>query len=180
MSAEGGESLRLRPDQLLEVIGLHELPIEPVGARGPFFRVLPEYYELTYLEQNEFGRRYVSEAVEVPRREPFLPEVVLFYAADGHPVLIAKLSEYKEIEDGGVRAPTMIRVDWPEDDSWLELAFSSMKRFDNAEALIKRDIAPSPRQRGKDVGVVIRVDQSIHRPIVPATAPATQDTTNAP
>ncbi len=159
MAADAGGELRLRPDQLLEVLGLNELPIEPQGERGPYFRVFPEYYELVFLEEDASGRRYIAEAVHVGRREPFLPEDILFYAPDGHPVLIAKLSDYKAVEAGGVLAPRMIRVDWPEDASWFELRFSGMERFDNPAAYDAR-IAQSPLERGEDIGLVIRVDRS--------------------
>jgi hypothetical protein len=176
--------LPIRPDVLLDVLGLGELPAETSGPGGPVFWVREAGYQLIFLERDEFGQSHISKVVEIDRRPPFLVRSITYFDPDGRPVMSVDLSEYKQVEDSTVLAPWRVLMRSLENDSRLEMKFLTMRRHKDARAEAN---FISPMQRGvQDLGRVIRVDdwQLPTRPAraegartsAPASAPATPET----
>jgi len=158
----------VRPDHLLDVLGLRPLP-EAGRLQGPVFWVSPSRYELLYLDRNPGGELHLVKSIDIDRKPPFLIREMVHFRPDGHPNMVAKLSEYKTIQGSTVLAPHRIHMRWLGDNSWLELHFDNMKRFDQSAG--KKFI--SPRQKGGDLRGVERVDS----PAPPATRPAPRSST---
>jgi len=156
-----------RPDLLAEVLGLSELPTDTTGPEGPLFLVGSNCYELMFLKSDAKQQLCYAKAVNVDRFPPFLIRSVMYFRRDGHPLMLAKLSDYRNISGIDVLAPHHILIDWLTDKGTLALEFGTMERFDKPAAE-KRFL--SPLRRGLDVGMVERVDH----PPLPETMPSTR------
>jgi len=166
--------LLVRPDHLLEMLGLGDLPTETKGPTGPVPWTGWDYYELVFLTRNAAGQLRIAKTIDIERREPFLVRSIVYFRADGHPFMVAKLSEYKQIQGSTVLAPHKIRIEWRERQDRLELTFREMKRFDQPQAE-KTYICRSPLQRGLvDPGCVERVDHPSWPGTRPTSSPAAQ------
>lgn len=137
----------LRPDHLLEVLGLQSLPPEQ-DVDGPIFWVGPNRYELLFMD-HAAGRQYLARTVDIDRKAPFLMRETVYFSTDGHPKVVAKLGDYRQVEGSQVLAPHHLRMEWVADGSWLDLRFNRMRRSDDERAEKK---FVSPRQRGTHLG----------------------------
>jgi len=163
--------LPVRPDVLLEVLGLQDLPTHTTGPHGPLSWVGLDRYELLFLDSDETGQLQLVKAIDIDRREPFLVRSIVYFQ-HGRPVTVAKLSRYEVVEGSDVLAPRTIHIDLLEREGSAHLEFLTMKRFDKPG--VDRFFV-SPRQRGeKDLGEVIQVgrEPSASRPT--GSRPATQ------
>lgn len=160
-----GSQMPIRPDYLLDVLGLGELPTEQDRTGSPVFWVGPQRYELLFLNRGG-GRTWLTKTIDIDRRPPYLVREMVYFDPDGHPTLVAKLGDYREVGGSPVLAPRHIRMEWLDDGSWLDLTFNEMRRFDQPAAE-KKFI--SPRQRGTSLGEVERVGRPKAREA--ATAP---------
>jgi hypothetical protein len=157
----------IRPDHLLQVLGLQELP-DSAGEDGPLFWVGPDRYEFVFMDHDEDGRGFIARTIDVSRQPPTLIREMVYFNRDGHPKMVAHLSEYGIVEGSKVQAPHRIQIHWIEDGSWIDMKFGSMRRFDESAAA-KRFI--SPRQQGRSLGKVERVDEPAPPPRRPAATP---------
>lgn len=141
------EELPLRPDYLVEILGLNELPVATSGPAGPLFEVRSERYVLTFLGRDAANRLYYTKSIFVDRRPPYLVRLILYYDGEGHKLIQATLDDYKTIEGSSVLAPHRILIEQKKTSSHVELRFVRMQRSDNrkVEAYIER----SPLDRGK-------------------------------
>ncbi len=165
-------SIPVRPDHLLEVLGLEDLPTETTGPDGPLFWIGSSRYELIFLDRDDTGQSYITRTIDIDRREPFLVRSIVHFRPDGHPVMSAKLFRYEVIQGSEVLAPRKIEIKWLERQSQVKLEFLTMRRFDKGAA---EAYFVSPLQRGeKDLGLKTRVDQSPPTSLPAAALPATQ------
>ncbi len=144
----------LRPDHLVEVLGLGDLPTDTTGPLGPVFWVGTTRYALLFMAEDAAGQRYLTKKIAIDRLAPHLVRSVVYFAPDGHPLVIAELSDYRPIEGAAALAPHRIRFEWPARRSRVELTFSGMQRFDKPEA---RERFVPPHASGRDLGEVIRL-----------------------
>jgi hypothetical protein len=155
----------LRPDHLIEVLGFVELPSQPDPELGPVFGVGAERYGFDFLGRDSVGQLYYEKAMAVDRRPPYLVRDITYFKEDGHPLALAQLSDYRQVEGSDVKAPHRITVKWVETGNMLNLKISNMRRYEKAG--VERVFEESPRQAGKSgLGEVIRVD----RPAVPPSS----------
>ncbi len=155
-TVEGG-AMPVRPDHILEVLGLQFMPGEEDASQRPLFNVSDGFYELSYTSKDVEGARYLSRKVRVDREPPYLIREILFYAPDGHPIVSATLSQYGTVRGSTVLAPHRIAMKWLEQDSWLDLEIGRMENAGTGIAGMEKRFIP-PLQQGRDVGVVERVD----------------------
>jgi hypothetical protein len=134
----------IRPDHLIEVLGLELLPTDTTGPEGPAFRVWPEYYELAFLETDETGQLWFVKDVRISRREPYLISQVNHYTPDGLTFMSALLDRYQIVKGSCVQAPYRIEIAWPTRKGSATLAFLEMKRFDK-EAARRYFVSPLER-----------------------------------
>lgn len=165
LGAHADLDLYLRPDHLPEVLGLIEAPLDVRDPRGPLFRVLPEYYELLYLDRTPDGSWYVVKSVWVDRRNSeHVPSRVLIYSADGYSLMEADLSRYRPVRNmpSPVSLPHRIDINWPRRNASLLLSFHTIEPFDTPEAerrAEERFILQSPFDRlGGEVGEIEWLD----------------------
>jgi len=148
----------LRPDHLLDMLGLRELPAEAGGPGGPTFAVGEEHYFLNFFDRGPDGNVFQSKTVAIGRRPPFLVSRVTYYNPSGKPWMRAELKDYRPIEDTAVLAPRRIEIRSLEDQSWINLEFSNVRPSDNPRVEQER-ILRSPLERGEKVGEIIRLDR---------------------
>lgn len=148
----------LRPDQFLDMLGLHELPTATGGAGGPTFAVADEYYYLNFFDRDPAGKVFQSKSVGISRRPPFLVSTVTYYNPASQPWMRAELTDYRPIEGTRVLAPRRIEIRSLEDASRMKLEFSNMKPSDNSRIEQER-ILRSPLDRQENVGEIIRLDR---------------------
>lgn len=147
----------LRPDQLVEMLGMHELP-EQAGPTGPTFVVGDEVYSLNFFDRDPGGRMFATKKVDISRRPPFLVSVITYYNPSGRAWMRAELKDYEPIAGTSVRAPRRIEITSLEDQSRMKLEFGNMSRSDNTRVEQER-ITRSPLERKEDVGEIIRLDR---------------------
>jgi len=148
--------LPVRPDQLVDIIGLGNLPTSVDPKTGPLFEVLPDRYQLTFLDSNGSGSPYPVKRVMIDRRSPYLVREVLYLSPTGRQHTVARLSNYGYARGTSAQVPYRIRIEWPSRGEILELDFSRLERHEGRN--IHRYFT-SPRQRGLRVGEEIRVDR---------------------
>jgi len=151
-------NIPIRPDRLLDVLGLWELPDNTTGPDGPVRWVGKDRYELIFMERNATGQLYITKTVCIDRREPFLIREMALFNPDGLPYMTAELSKYKTIEGSDVLAPHRIRIESLSDKYIFRLEIKKIRRFDSQLAE-KKYISRSPRQRGENLGQVQRIDR---------------------
>lgn len=151
----------IRPDLLVEVLGLDDLPTQTTGPKGPTMWVGTRRYELLFLEDDETGQYRLAKAVDIDRSPPYLVRSIVYFRRNGVPAVRAELSNHSRVENTGVLVPKKIRIEWLGKDSWVELTFGTLSVFEESEAVIRR--FQSPRQRGveeSDLGRMIRVGET--------------------
>ena len=74
----------MRPDHLLEVLGLGNLPTDTTGPRGPVFLVGAERYELNFLDRDDAGQLYHNKFITIDRRPPFLVRSIVYCHLASH------------------------------------------------------------------------------------------------
>lgn len=158
----------LRPDHLIEVLGLADLPTKPDPSLGPVFGIGSERYGLDFLGRDGTGRLYYEKAIAIDRRPPFLIRAITYFEEDGHPLLQAQLSDYRLVEGSEVQTPHRIVVKWLETGNSLDLKITRMERYEKPG--VERVFEKSPRQAGRSgLGEMIRVD---HPVALPSSQPA--------
>lgn len=145
----------LRPDHLVEVLGLNELPVDTTGPEGPLVQVGSDRYVLIFLKQDRSNQRFISKKLAIDRKPPFLIRSVTYYTDNGQAYMTALLEDYRSIEGSEVLAPHLIKMAWLQRDSWVDLKFATMERFDSERAETR---FTSPRQKDRDIGRMIRID----------------------
>jgi len=158
----------LRPDLLIEALGVNPLP----GARGgllePVRRSSSDYDELIYLRFSEDGRLVIDREYYIDRRPPFLIRRIVLRDAAGAEAMVARLGDYKPIGGDGPLTAKTIELSWPEQQAMLELKLWARK-------LIKWD--PPRREKvfsfpSKLIASHDRVTQIDAHHDEPTTAPA--------
>lgn len=170
--------LPIRPDVLLDVLGVGDLPCETTGPRGPVLWVVEAEYQLVFLDVDETGQSYITKVMDVGRRPPYLIDSVRHFNRDGVPTMLVGLSDYRKVEGSEVLAPRRIEMRSLENENQMTLQFSEMKRYEQAGV---ESYFISPMQRGdRNLSHVRRVDgwRPFPRPSSgPATLPSSTPTT---
>ncbi|UCD27379.1 MAG: hypothetical protein JSV03_09630 [Planctomycetota bacterium] len=165
-------NIPVRPDHLLAVLGLGDLPKDTTGDNGPVFRVRSDHYELMFMDRTEKGQLYITKTLCIERREPFLIREIIFSNLSGRQIMNATLSKYKTIEGSNVLVPHQIEILSLKSKNHLKLDFDKMERFDNPAAE-EQLISQSPRQRGERLGHVERIDEPSQLSLPPTLSPTT-------
>lgn len=115
------DEMPIRPDHLIEVLGLSELPTDTTGPDGPVYRPEETRNVLIFLAYDADGQAYIQKEYYLDRAPPYLVREILFREADGRIQMRAALTEHAVVPTTNAYAPHRIRIDWPAADSWLEL-----------------------------------------------------------
>jgi hypothetical protein len=167
------EEVPIRPDYLVEILGLSELPVDTTGPNGPVFEVRPDEYVLAFFDSDETGQLYYRKLLHIGRRLPHLVQSIVYYEPDGHPLICATLSDYKLVEQSSIQAPRRILIEQLRTGSWVRFEFGKMQRSDNTK-VERMYVDRSPLERGEDVGDIRRLTHPLPPPLQtrPASAPS--------
>ena len=141
------DAMPIRPDDLIEVLGLGILPSDATGPDGPVYRPKPNRNALIFLKKE----------YHLDRAAPYLVREIIFREPNGRERMHAVLSEHRSVRGSNALAAHKIRVEWPSLDSWLELR---IRRFTlDAEPFRSPE---NPRTLGVTVRREIRVNSAAH------------------
>ncbi len=144
------EEMPIRPDHLLEVLGLNELPTDTTGPDGPVYRPEPTRNVLIFLAYDDAGQGYIQKEYHIDRAPPCLVREIIFRRPDGRVQMHAALTDHAAVRGVNALAPRRLRIEWPSAESWLELRMRGFVVGD--EPLIGPD---NPREAG------IRFDREV-------------------
>lgn len=114
----------LRPDQIIEALGLTPIPGYGAGAE---MRVQPEYQQVLFE-----GKEYWLD-----RRAPRLVRKVVFRNADGTVAMSSDVSDYRPVPGGPV-LPYLVNTEWPGRNTRL--------RFDIGRWTVADEVVPGGPQ----------------------------------
>ncbi len=111
--AEAVAGLPVRPEQIIEALGLLPVPTES-GADGTILvhRVEDEHQQVLFIAQE--GAPRLQKEYWLDRRDPRLVSRVLFRGDGGELQMESRLSGYRAMGEGGPLLPTLIEARWPE------------------------------------------------------------------
>lgn len=120
-------AMPLRPDQLIEALGLNGLPQDTTGPDGPVQRIVDEYQQLIFLAYTADGQGLIRKEYWLDRYEPRLIRRIVFRDGMGLVVMRSQLDAYKSMAGDGPLLPHRIRVEWPQEAGTLNLRISGWK-----------------------------------------------------
>ena len=152
-------SLPIRPDMLIEALGLNPLPETTVGTAGPVQRITDDHQQLLFLAYTDEGQGIVTKEYWLDRFEPRLIRRIVFRDPMGQTIMCSQLDDYKPLTDGGPLLPGEVHVRWPLEGSELELRIRQWKRMPDRT----RDHAAfvAPHQRGQSYRRMIDLDTGL-------------------
>lgn len=118
------EHVPIRPDQIIEALGLTPIPANGAGAR---MNVTREHQQIAF-----GGKEYWLD-----RRAPRLVRRIVFRNGDGSVAMVSDLSDYRTIP-GGPTLPYLMDASWTGRDARL--------RFDVGRWMVADDVAPGDPQ----------------------------------
>ncbi len=121
------ETMPFRPDQLIEAMGLDELPEETLGAEGPMYRVEPEHDQLFFIKYTPEDQGYIAKEYWLDRRKPYLVRRIVFRDQEGRVQMQSSLSRHAPVERSEALVATRIVVEWPKDKAVMDLSIRSWK-----------------------------------------------------
>lgn len=120
-SPESLDEMPIRPDDLIEVLGLSVISFDTTGPDGPIYRPEAERNVLIFLEYDEVGQGYIQKEYHIDRAAPYLVREVVFREPDGRIRMHAAVADHGPVRGSDALAARRIRIEWPSSDSWLEL-----------------------------------------------------------
>lgn len=114
----------LRPDMVIEALGLNGLPEQTVGAGGPVQRIVEEHQQLIFLAYTSKGQGIIRKEYWLDRYEPRLIRRILFRDGMGRVVMDSQLDNYRRSADDGPLLPHRVRVEWPLEGGMLDFRIS--------------------------------------------------------
>lgn len=150
----------IRPDQLIEALGIEELPTEPDITGSPIYRVAEEHHQLIFCQLDAAGPALISKEYWLDRRPPFLIRRIVFRDRQGRVWMHAELDEHRPAADvPALLMASRIRIRWPEAEGSMDLRIA---RWENSLSLSPD--APA-FQRPSGAGRYIQVDSRLEPPI---------------
>ncbi|HUU85306.1 MAG TPA: hypothetical protein VM243_17540 [Phycisphaerae bacterium] len=138
-------SIPLRPDQLIEALGLNGLPQDTVGPDGPVQRIVDEYQQLVWLAYADDDQGWIEKEYWLERYEPRMIRRILFRDAMGRVVMRSQLDEYKAMGGDGPLLPHRVRVEWPQADGTLNFRINRWKPMPERKPDHPAFVAPHDR-----------------------------------
>lgn len=120
----------LRPDLLIEALGVNPLPRARGGLLEPVRQSSSEYDELIYLRFTEDGRLAIDREYYIDRRPPFLIRRIVLRDAAGAEAMVARLSDYEPVGSDGPLTAKTIELSWPQQQATLQLKLWARKLMD--------------------------------------------------
>lgn len=122
----------VRPDQLVEALGLNPIDIESDEgrARRPVQRITDAYQQLLFLEEDPFGGTVLTKEFWLDRHPPHLIRRIIFRDQDGRIEMDSRLGDFRPLEPGGPVLPSVMIAEWPKSAAQLKFKIRKWKRFE--------------------------------------------------
>ncbi len=150
------DGLAIRPDMVVEALGIQQMVSDTRGTAGPFQRVVGEYQQWLFVVYDEKGQGVLHKEYWVRRAEPRVIEQILFRDHLGRLIMRSSLSDYRPFGEGGSWIAHRADVDWPLEDGHMRLSVrnwsTNPKLTPEARAFI------APHERGKTFRRTICID----------------------
>ncbi|MCK4660474.1 MAG: hypothetical protein KAV82_13210 [Phycisphaerae bacterium] len=114
--------LPIRPDWMIEALGLNSLPESTTGINGPVQLIESDYQRLLFISYDFDGQGMIRKSYWLSRYPPRLVERVVFHDEIGNELLRSCLSDYRRSDATSPLLPHRIRVDWPMSKAWIEFS----------------------------------------------------------
>jgi hypothetical protein len=151
----------IRPDRLIDALGVGTLPFSPAQSGSPLYRVTPDWHQLVFFEIGDDGHGVIEKEYWLDRRPPFLIRQIVYRDAQGREVMAACLDSFiPAVDDPGVLLPSRIRAYWPREDGFMDLR---IRRWENRSVTLPPD-APA-FARPSNVTESIQVDAGPEPPV---------------
>ncbi len=113
------EDMIIRPDLIVEALGINQLPTTTHVLYGPFQRITEDCQELHFVDYDEKLRGFISKEYWLSRYEPRTVERIIFRDALGEKIMESHLSRYKPVKPDGPLLPHKVYISWPATGSKL-------------------------------------------------------------
>jgi hypothetical protein len=157
--------LIIRPDLLVEALGLNPLPTDTLGDAGPIQRITPEYQQLLFLAYEESGQGYIAKEYWISRRDPQLVTRIIFRDPSGQVALDSQIGNYRRSGPDEPLLPRHIRMSVPASRCWLEFTTWNWKPM--AEVSADHPAFAFPLERGETFERIVDLDvelDQLHHP----------------
>lgn len=126
------EESPIRPDRIVEALGLGFIPTSPMSGEGLFAaqRVVDEYQQILFIARDSDGRLSFEKEYWLDRYPPRLVRRVVFRDANGVVEMESALSDYARLSSGGPVLPRLIETSWPKSGSRIRFHVKRWKSFD--------------------------------------------------
>lgn len=112
-------ALLVRPDLILDALGIKPLSIDTTGPMGPIPRVTADHQQLIYLAYDDTSQGYVAKEIWMSRYDDRFVDRLVYRNRNGDIIMESRLSSYKPIDSGGPVLPHRVEIDWPTSRSRL-------------------------------------------------------------
>jgi hypothetical protein len=143
MTEEGARRIPIRPDLLLEVLGVHEIDEDFMQPPAPTMRVNNDQWAYMFV-WNAPLRTPIARWVAVKEVwydiQTKRPTLIVLFDASGRVVLRARLSQHEKIEDADAEMATQYDIYFPENKSRMRFRITKlMKEFKKGPARFPND-----------------------------------------
>jgi hypothetical protein len=108
------------PMKLLEAIGQVNLRDLEGKLLGPVLKRDPSANILMYMAVDMDNNWFIAKEVFLSSCEPIVIDRIIYYNPDGTEYLVIRFSDYEDVGPGA-RMAQQIRLDWPADQSYMQL-----------------------------------------------------------
>lgn len=120
-------NIPIRPDMIVEALGIVGLPTDTTGSEGPFQRVEGEHQQLLFVTYDPAGQGRLYKEYWLSRRGDRRIEQIIFRDDLGREQMRSRLSDYRPLGGDGPLLPHRVDVTWPERDAHLLLRVRTWK-----------------------------------------------------
>jgi len=117
---ERAVELPIRPDWMIEALGLNTLPTDTTGPAGPIQTVEHDHQRLLFITHDDDGQGMIRKEYWLSRYRPRLIERVVYRDDTGVELMHSQLIDYRRQDETGLLLPRRMRLEWPTQDSWIE------------------------------------------------------------
>lgn len=103
----------VRPDMLIEALGLNRLADDTTGPAGPVQRIQSDHQQLLFLAYDDADQGYIRKEYWIERSEGGRPRRIIFRDPIGRVVMQSQLDDYRRTLPTGPVLPTRVTIDWP-------------------------------------------------------------------
>jgi hypothetical protein len=127
LTDQGARQIPIRPDLLLEVLGVSEINTNFLQPPAPVMRFNNDAWAYMFVWNKRLPDRWAAEKEVWYDVVTKLPKLVLLFDANGRVILRAYLSEPKEVEGTGAKMQSKYDLYFPESKSQMSFQLTEIK-----------------------------------------------------